>query len=123
MQEMSMDHRNSPEMNFALERLRTERIRHKQTSEYQIKVGPYNFYPGKGTIFMDGDREARPERGIDGFVALLRKLKDRNPPLTERKASPEPILQKRSNEFDVREAFSDPEEAARFVRGLSKSEQ
>ncbi len=117
-----MDHgRNSPQMNSALERLRTERIRHKQTSEYQIKVGPYNFYPGKGTIFMDSDREARPERGLDAFVVLLRKLKDRNPHLMERKAMPEPISRKSSNEFDVREAFTDPEEAARFIRGLTKS--
>ncbi|MEY9180577.1 hypothetical protein [Bradyrhizobium sp. USDA 313] len=113
--------RNCPEMNSALERLRTERVRHQQTSEYQIKVGPYNFYPGKGTIFMDGDREARPERGLDEFVALLRKLKARNPHLTERKVSREPILQKRSNAFDLRQAISDPEEADRLFRGVPKS--
>ena len=113
--------RNSPEMNSALERLRTERVRHQQTSEYQIKVGPYNFYPGKGTIFRDGDRAARPERGIDEFVALLRKLKARNPQLTERKVSREPILQKGTNGFDLRQAISDPEEADRFFRGIPKT--
>lgn len=113
--------RNTSQMNSALERLRAERIRHQQTSEYQIKVGPYNFYPGKGTIFMDGDREAHPERGLDEFVALLRKLKARNPNLTERKVSREPIFQKGTNGFDLRQAISDPEEAERFFRGVPKT--
>lgn len=70
--------RNSPEMNAALKQLATERIGHKQTSQFQIKVGPYNFYPGKGTIFIDGDREARPERGLDAFIALIGKVRTRN---------------------------------------------
>ncbi|MCK1389013.1 hypothetical protein [Bradyrhizobium sp. 21] len=73
--------RNTSQMNSALERLRAEGIRHQQTSEYQIKVGHYNFYPGKGTIFVDGEEGIRTERGLDSFVALLRKLKDHNPPL------------------------------------------
>jgi len=43
-----MSHReNSPEMSLALKRLCAERIRHKQTSDYQIKVGPY-FLSGQG---------------------------------------------------------------------------
>jgi hypothetical protein len=71
--------RNSPEMNLALERLAAERIRHEQTSAFQIKVGPFNFYPDKGTIYRDGDREARPERGLENFLALIAKLRDRNP--------------------------------------------
>nr|BCF14662.1 hypothetical protein XF13B_13530 [Bradyrhizobium diazoefficiens] len=66
-------------MRHALDRLRAERIWHKQTSEFQIKVGPYNFYPGKGTIFMDRDVEARPERGLETFISLVCKLRDRNP--------------------------------------------
>ncbi|QQO14788.1 hypothetical protein JJB99_00905 [Bradyrhizobium diazoefficiens] len=113
--------RNTSQMNSALERLRAERIRHQQTSEYQIKVGPYNFYPGKGTIFMDGDREAHPERGLDEFVALLRKLKARNPNVTEQKVSREPIFQKGTNGFDLRQAISDPEEAERFFRCVPKT--
>jgi hypothetical protein len=105
-------------MNCALERLRAERIRYQQTSEYQIKVGLYNFYPGKGTIFADGEEAVRTERGLDSFVALLRKLKDRDPPLPERKGTSQSISTKLSNEFDLREAFNDPEEADRFIRGL-----
>lgn len=108
--------RNSTEMSSALARLRSERVRHEQTSEYQIKVGPYNFYPGKGTIFMDGDREARPERGLDEFVVLLRKLEARNPHLTERNVSREPVLQKQTNGIDLRQAISDQEEADRLCR-------
>lgn len=115
--------RNTLQMACALERLRAERIRHQQTSEYQIKVGPYNFYPGKGTIFVDGEEKVRTERGLDSFVDLLRKLKDRNPPLLEGKETPQPISRKSSNEFDLREAFSDPEEADRFIRGLTSRQQ
>ena len=63
--------RNSPKISSALERLRADRIPHKQTSEFQMKVGPYNFYPGKGTIFMDRDVKARPERGIESFIPRL----------------------------------------------------
>jgi hypothetical protein len=68
-----------------------ERIRHQQTSEYRITVGPYNFYPGKSTIFMDGEERVQAERELDSFAALLRKLKDRNPPLLERKGTSHPI--------------------------------
>ena len=71
--------RNSPEMSIALERLAAERIRHEQTSDFQIKVGPFNFYPDKGTIYMDGDREARPERGLESFLALIANVRVRNP--------------------------------------------
>lgn len=113
--------RNSREMSSALARLRSERVRHEQTSEYQIKVGPYNFYPGKGTIFMDGDREARPERGLDEFVALLRKLEARNTQLTERSVSCEPNLQNGTKGFDLRQAISDPGEADRLFRSIPKS--
>ena len=100
---------NSPEMSLALKRLCAERIRHKQTSDYQIKVGPYNFYPGKGTIFLDGDREARPERGIEAFIKMMLKLKERDPRLVERKQVIRLPLD-RPADFDIREAFGDPSE-------------
>ena len=70
----------STEMRRALHRLRAEGIQYKQTSDFQIKVGPYNFYPGKGTIFMDKEVEARVERGLDNFVNIVSKLRDRRPP-------------------------------------------
>ena len=86
-------------MNAALERLRAERVHHKQTSDFQIKVGPYNFYPGKGTIFMDRAPKARPERGLDNFVTLLRKLKERNPRLFEMKETFRPSPQNPSKQL------------------------
>jgi len=107
MQEISMN--RTAHMNLALERLRTERILHKQTSEFQIKVGSYSFYPGKGTIYMDLDREARPERGLDTFIALLRKLKDRNPRLFEMKETSRRSAECRVNKFDISEAIKEPE--------------
>jgi hypothetical protein len=98
--------RNSPEMNTALERLSAERIRHKQTSEFQIKVGPFNFYPDRETIYMDGDQKARPERGLENFLALIAKVRARNPRAFEyasaRKSSPEG-----GQGFNLRDALSD----------------
>ncbi|MEY9392086.1 hypothetical protein ABIF65_011656 [Bradyrhizobium japonicum] len=97
---------NSPEMNFALERLAAERIRHEQTSKFQIKVGPYNFYPDKGTIYMDRDQKARLERGLEEFLALITKLRARNPRAFEyasaRKSSPDAV-----RGFDLSDALSD----------------
>jgi hypothetical protein len=111
MQEISMSHRhNSPEMSFALERLGVERVRHKQTSEFQIKVGPYNYYPGKGTIFIDGDREARPERGLESFITLLRKLQNRNPRLFENKNASHSAKHTVPG-FDIRDAIVDSRSA------------
>ena len=100
---MTRDH-NSPEMNFALERLAAERIRHEQTSDFQIKVGPYNFYPNKGTIYMDGDQKARPERGLEDFLTLIIKVRARNPRPFEpaRKRSPDTV-----RGFDLSDALSD----------------
>jgi hypothetical protein len=93
-------------MEGALERLTAEGIRHEQTSDFQIKVGPYNFYPDKGTIFVDQDREARPERGIEDFLALLVKVRARNPGMFKCAAA-----RKNPSEsvrgFDLSDAISD----------------
>lgn len=43
-----------------------------QPTGFQLKVGPYSFYPGKGTIYRDGDVRARPEKGLPAFLRLLR---------------------------------------------------
>jgi hypothetical protein len=98
--------RTSPEMRHALERLRAERIRHKQTSEFQIKVGPYNFYPGKGTIFTDGGREARAERGLESFIIIVRKLRDRNPRVFEKRDTPSSATT-HIDGIDIRDAIVD----------------
>jgi hypothetical protein len=38
---------------------------------YQIKIGALNFWPGKGTITIDGDDQRRPEYGLAGLEAIL----------------------------------------------------
>jgi hypothetical protein len=58
----------------ALQTLRSIGVRsaEKKTS-FQIKVGPFNFYPVKGTIMHDSDHKARRERGLEAFINILRK--------------------------------------------------
>ena len=44
----------------------------KKTS-FQIKIGHFNYYPAKGTIYHDGEQKARSERGVQSLIGLLRK--------------------------------------------------
>lgn len=67
----------TPEMRYTLDRLNAAGIRYKQTSEFQIKVGPYNYYPGKGTIYLDRESKARPERGLDNFIKIVSRIRER----------------------------------------------
>lgn len=43
----------------------------KQTSEYQLKIGRFNFYPSKGTSFRDGDKARHGVTGLEGLTELL----------------------------------------------------
>jgi hypothetical protein len=70
-------------MKAVLERLAAEDIRHEQKSDFQIKVGPLNFYPDRETIYIDGDEKARPERGLENFLALVARVRARNPRSSE----------------------------------------
>lgn len=47
-------------------------VHFQQPSGFQIKVGRFSFYPTKGTIFRDGDLQARSERGLPAFLRILR---------------------------------------------------
>jgi hypothetical protein len=55
---------------------------------------------------MDGDQKARPERGLENFLALIAKVRARNPRAFEyasaRKSSPEG-----GQGFNLRNALSD----------------
>jgi hypothetical protein len=42
-----------------------------QTSDYQLKIGRINFYPGKGTCFRDGDKARHGSNGLGGLIELL----------------------------------------------------
>jgi hypothetical protein len=46
-----------------------------QPSPNHLKIGPYNFYPGTGTIYRDGDRRSLPERGLKTFMQMIRRFK------------------------------------------------
>lgn len=38
---------------------------------YQLKIGILNFWPGRGTITVDGETQRRSEKGIAGLEAIL----------------------------------------------------
>ena len=40
-------------------------------TDYQLKIGPFNFYPSTGTIHRDGDRQPHPDRGLAALKKLL----------------------------------------------------
>jgi len=42
-------------------------------TEYQLKVGPYSYYPGKGTIVVDPCHK-HSAKGFDALLELLEKL-------------------------------------------------
>jgi hypothetical protein len=44
----------------------------EQMTDYQLKIGRINFYPGKGTIFRDGDKALHSVIGLEGLTDLLK---------------------------------------------------
>lgn len=56
--------------------LRAAKIPFRQANRYQLKHGMLNYYPDKGTIFRDGDRDRLSERGVDAFMKLCGYPKD-----------------------------------------------
>src|SRR5215211_2987444 len=68
----------SPAMRAAKDRLNREGIHFEQASRYQLKVDAFNFYPGKGTIFVDQELKVRKEKGLDAFITLVRPRRERN---------------------------------------------
>lgn len=47
------------------------RIGYEFIPPHQIKIGRINFWPGRGTITVDGEAEKRPEKGLDGLEVIL----------------------------------------------------
>ncbi|WP_210164283.1 hypothetical protein [Mesorhizobium sp. LSJC268A00] len=64
------------EMRLAIEHLAAKGHKLARKSAYQLKVGPYNFYPTTGRITKDGAPPIQ-ERGIDKFSELLPKTRVR----------------------------------------------
>jgi len=62
---------DSPAMRAALRWLTQAGLRFTRPTRYQLKIGALSFYPDKGTLYRDGDRQALPERGLPALQSLL----------------------------------------------------
>ncbi len=60
-----------PAMQAALRWLTQAGLRFTRPTRYQLKIGSLSFYPDKGTLYRDGDRQAFPDRGLLALQALL----------------------------------------------------
>ena len=63
------------EMRKAINALNGAKINYERKNEYHLKVGKFNFYPVKGTIYCDRDKKPLCERGLDAFMHILEKEK------------------------------------------------
>ena len=69
-----MTHKPDPTFATAEAWLHARRISSRRTSRYQLKIGPtISYYPNKGTVFVDGEDEARPHTGLAALEAVLRE--------------------------------------------------
>src|SRR5690349_16467845 len=62
---------DSPAMQAALGWLTQAGLRFTRPTRYQLKIGALSFYPDKGTLSRDGNRQALPDRGLPALQALL----------------------------------------------------
>jgi hypothetical protein len=69
-----MPKRSDDPMTEALTRLRDLGFEPAQPTEHQLKIGAVNYYPGRGTVFVDGEICRRDETGLDALVTVLREL-------------------------------------------------
>lgn len=58
-------------MQTAIIALQARGFNPRQTSEHQLKLGSWNFWPSKGTITRDGQHGRHPESGLEAFVKVL----------------------------------------------------
>ena len=56
-------------MTEALAKLQALGVEPDVPTEYQLKIGIVNYYPGKGTVFVDEEICRRDETGFEAFVA------------------------------------------------------
>ena len=62
---------DSPAMRAALHWLTQAGVVFTRPTRYQLKIDPLSFYPDKGTLYRDGNRQTLPERGLPALQALL----------------------------------------------------
>ena len=52
--------------------LRQAGAAYEQKTDFHLKVEAYNFWPGTGTIVVDGETQRRKEKGLSAFILILR---------------------------------------------------
>lgn len=58
-------------MKDAMAWLDERRIAYLHLPPHQIKIGMINFWPGKGTITVDGEQQRRDAKGLPALAKLL----------------------------------------------------
>lgn len=71
---------DSIQMQRAIKRLVSNGYDVLRKSPHQLKVGPFNFYPDRGTITQDGAKRIE-QKGIEHFIT---RLKEREVPTKSR---------------------------------------
>ena len=81
---------DEPEMTAAIAAIREAGYPVVRTSEFQLKVGPVNFWPRSGKIHIDDERKCQ----LKGVVALLDLLLQRRLPrkVSSSRASTPPTI-------------------------------
>jgi hypothetical protein len=55
--------------------LRRLKVRFWRPNKFQLKIGDASYYPGKGTIYVDLNPKALPERGLKALEKYLSRGK------------------------------------------------
>lgn len=76
---------DSPKMNEAINWLEKHGYSVSRPTKWQLKIGPFNFYPDKGTIHQDRNHQPHPDRGLAALQRLL----------------PRPALNLSADEFEI----------------------
>ena len=67
--------RNKLAMREAIAIFKAEGVPFRQTDQWSLKFGPYNYWPGTGKLFRDGEEHALRDQGPAEITALLKALK------------------------------------------------
>jgi hypothetical protein len=61
----------APVMTEALVWARKRKFPLERPTRFQLKIADVSYYPHKGTIFVDGEDQRRPETGLGALEKLL----------------------------------------------------
>lgn len=71
--DFQLDDRSAAGISEAIDFLNEAGIPFDRPSKLQVKIGPVNFYSGKGRVHVDGERTIRPGTGLEALKAVLRE--------------------------------------------------